>query len=188
MFLCVMVWGKKTVNGGRLWKDGHSGEEGVQTAVIWGPRCPLAVIPGSGRLPRSALAAVRGRAAWPGTNNLPVARQRRATGRRVTTSGRAGVAGRTESPAAPRFVDIARQPPRRCQGNEGRLFPVLKKQEPVLGPARRPGNCREKKKKKQFLPTTGTVSGFGGWVRSTPRPRDGERTPGCSCRYFNSSI
>lgn len=137
----------------------------MQKAVIWGPKCPLAVIPGSGRLPRSALAAVRGRAAWPGTNNLPVARQRRATGRLVTTSARAGVAGRTESPAAPRFVDVAWQPPRRCQGNEGRLFPVLKEQEPVLGPARRPGNCREKK---QFLPTTGTVSGFGGWVRSTP--------------------
>lgn len=122
-----MVWGKKTVNGGRLWRDGHSWEEGVQTAVIWGPRCPLAVIPGSGRLPRSALAAVRGRAAWPGTNNLPVARQRRATGRRVTTSGRAGVAGRTESPAAPRFVDIARQPLRQpLPGQRGPTVPCLK--------------------------------------------------------------
>lgn len=176
MFLCVMVWGKKTGNGGRLWRDGHSGEEGVQTAVIWGPRCPLAVIPGSGRLPRSALAAVRGRAAWPGTNNLPVARQRRATGRRVTTSGRAGVAGRTESPAAPRFVDIARQPPRRCQGNEGRLFPVLKKQEPVLGPARRPGNCREKKKKNSSFQPRGRSVDLEAGLGAPPLSRRRENT------------
>lgn len=140
-----MVWGKKTVNARealerRALRGGggaDSGNLGTQVSPSCHPRVGLSA--------PSALATERSRVAWLGTNNLPVAKQRRATGRLVTTSARAGVTGRTESPAAPRCVDVARQPSRRCQGNEGRLFSVLKEQEPVLGPARRPGNCREKK-------------------------------------------
>lgn len=129
---------------------GGGGAEGGDLGTQVSPSCHP-------RVRLSALAAVRGRASWPGTNNLPVARQRRATGRLVTTSARAGVAGRTESPAAPRFVDVARQPSRCCQGNEGRLFPCLK------GAGASP-RSREKTRELQGEKTVPSNHGDSQWI------------------------
>lgn len=90
--------------------------------AIWGPSLPPLPSPQAPPTPGSPSAlpsagadsgcARCGRAARPGTNSLFVARRRRSTARRVTTSARAG-GGRAET-AALSFVDVAWQPSWRC--------------------------------------------------------------------------
>lgn len=93
--------------------SGQTGADSKAHRADLGTRCPVPAMPGSGSLSaRLVLVAERRRAAWPGTNNLPVARRRRAPGRRH----RVGAGGREEGGAR-------RRPPSRglltLPGNHG---------------------------------------------------------------------